>query len=92
MKTRLYKLVFFTFSVILFFAEGASAYTFDWKGTTSSAWNVSTNWTRSGAGGTSTYPGQSGAVDIVKIGVTAYASNQPILSASVSVASVEFGD
>ncbi|MBS1524718.1 MAG: hypothetical protein JST19_03650 [Bacteroidetes bacterium] len=70
----------------------ASAYTFDWKGTTSTAWNNSGNWTRSGSGGSSTYPGQSGSSDIVRIGVTAFASNKPTLSASVSIASLEFGD
>ncbi|HVS91250.1 MAG TPA: T9SS type A sorting domain-containing protein [Mucilaginibacter sp.] len=70
----------------------ASAYTFDWKGTTSTAWNNSNNWNRSGSGGSSTYPGQSGPSDIVRIGVAAFSSNKPTLSASVTIASLEFGD
>lgn len=91
MRKQIHKLALFIF-FILFFTEEVSAYTFDWKGTTSTAWNNVANWTRSGSGGTSTYPGQSGFIDVVKIGVTAYASNQPNLTASVSVASMEFGN
>ncbi|MBS1531185.1 MAG: T9SS type A sorting domain-containing protein [Bacteroidetes bacterium] len=79
-------------AVLIFISNAAAAYTFDWKGTSSNAWNNSANWTRSGSGGTSTWPGQSGSADIVRIGVTAFGGNQPTLSASVSIASIEFGD
>ena len=72
-------------------SDTVSAYTFDWKGT-STTWASAGSWTRSGAGGTSTYPGQSGAIDIVRIGVTSFAGSQPTLSASISVASIEFGN
>jgi hypothetical protein len=78
--------------VTVFFPKTASAYTFDWKGSSSTAWNNSANWTRSGSGGTSTWPGQTGSADVVRIGVTAFTGNKPTLSASVSVASIQFGD
>jgi hypothetical protein len=85
--SRIFALVF----LLSLFAGKAGAYTFDWKGS-SITWASASSWTRSGSGGTSTYPGQSGSVDIVRIGISAYTTNQPILAASVTVASVEFGD
>jgi len=70
----------------------ASAYTFDWKGTISSAWSNPANWTRSGSGGTSTYPGETSSVDVVRIGVIAFATISPTVYSSGTVASIEFGD
>lgn len=89
-KTRLYIAALFAIFFVSL-TDTASAYTFDWKGT-STTWASSSSWTRSGSGGTSTYPGQSGSVDIVRIGVSAFSGSQPTLSSSVTVASVEFGD
>jgi len=91
LKTQLHRILLLPLFLFLFF-EKANAYTFDWKGNTSANWATASNWTRTGSGGTSTYPGQSGSVDIVRIGVNNYTGNQPTLAASVSVASVEFGD
>ena len=79
------------FIILLLTGMDARAFTFDWKGS-STTWASAASWTKSGSGGTSTYPGQSGSVDIVRIGVTSYTTNQPILAASISVASIEFGD
>jgi hypothetical protein len=90
LKIRLYSIILFALFFV-FITSTASAYTFDWKGT-STTWASSSSWTRSGSGGTSTYPGQSGSVDIVRIGVSSYSGSQPTLSSSVTVASVEFGD
>ncbi len=70
-----------------------AAYTYNWTGGTSTAWELAANWSRTGSGGTSTYPGQGGSTtDIVQIGVTASVyTNQPVLSTSVTVASLTIG-
>jgi len=65
--------------------------TYDWAGTTSTAWTTPSNWKVNGATST-TYPGQNGATsDIVNIGVNLTYTNQPTLAASVTVASLFFG-
>lgn len=70
-----------------------AAYTYSWTGGTSTAWELAANWSRTGTGGTSTYPGQGGSTtDIVQVGVNStFYFNQPTLSTSVTVASVTIG-
>ncbi len=65
--------------------------TYDWAGTTSTAWTTPSNWKVNGVAAT-TYPGQNGATaDVVNIGVNLTYTNQPALSTSVTVASMFFG-
>jgi hypothetical protein len=89
LKILLFKILSLAF-LLLLISDKVNAYTFDWNGT-GTAWASASSWTRSGSGGTSTYPGQSGSVDIVNIGMTAYTGNNPVLSSSVTVASITFG-
>ncbi|HVW13805.1 MAG TPA: T9SS type A sorting domain-containing protein [Mucilaginibacter sp.] len=56
--------------------------TMDWKGTTSSAWATTTNWSPNGT------PNQYTAV---RIGSNVTFTNQPTLSASTTVSSITFG-
>jgi len=67
----------------------ASAITFDWKGT-STTWASSNSWSESGGSGD--YPGSGGrTTDIVRFGYSSTFSSQPILSSSLTIASIEFG-
>jgi len=83
----------------------AFATTFDWTGAgtcsgflcsggyiNGTLWSNPDNWTVGGATTTS-YPGQGGSTaDIVRFGVTGSTyTNQPVLSANVTVASITFG-
>lgn len=65
--------------------QGKAA-TYNWTGTTSSAWNVATNWSPNGIPG-------SAAGDIVQFGVVSFTGSQPTLSTSLanSIASITFG-
>src|ERR1700743_518714 len=66
---------------ILAFTNVTSAATKVWKGTTSSDWNNTNNWT----GGTPV------AGDDVTIGVTAYTGADPIVTVSATCNSITFG-
>lgn len=74
--------------------------TFDWDGSNSTDWTLKANWTITANNGENltnvNYPGESSSrtTDIVRLGVNTSVSafaNQPILSASVTVASLTFG-
>lgn len=68
---------------------GATVY--DWIGTTSSAWNVTSNWLKDSAAATTT-PGNK-STDYVRIGVNSYSANtQPVLGSSpVTIGELELG-
>jgi trimeric autotransporter adhesin len=68
----------------------AAPLTFDWNGTGTS-WTTSSSWTETG--GTGDYPGSAGrTTDIVRFGVTGSTyTNQPTLTTSLTIASIEFG-
>ena len=70
----------------------AAAITFNWKGSSSTTWELASNWTAS-YGSTTNYPGSGGrTTDIVDFGVSGSSyTNQPTLSTSLTVASIEFG-
>src|ERR1700759_2742569 len=93
LNSQLSKLFAVFISLLLFVTKANAALTFVWKGT-STTWASASSWTKSGTGGTSTYPGEKENTDIVQIGTTTYTSttNQPKLAASVTLASLEFGD
>ncbi|MDF2431403.1 MAG: trimeric autotransporter adhesin, partial [Mucilaginibacter sp.] len=88
MANRLLLTIFFAFGVSIH--AFAAFLTFDWNGS-------STNWASSGSwnetGGTGDYPGSgSRTTDIVRFGVTGSSySRMPVLTASLTVASIEFG-
>src|ERR1700733_3477309 len=67
----------------------ASALSFVWKGT-STTWESSTSWTETGGSGD--YPGSgSRTTDIVQFGMTSTFTDQPTLSTTLTIASIEFG-
>jgi hypothetical protein len=72
-----------------------AAYTFNWNGSVSTDWNTTLNWTITGLGsGLALYPGSGGRTDdVVQFGVIPLVTytRQPILSTSVTVASITFG-
>jgi len=69
--------------------------TYDWTGTTNTAWTIASNWSVGGVAQTGTnYPGGAGrTTDIVQVGVDASitAAQFPALSSSLTVASVTYG-
>jgi hypothetical protein len=76
---------------LLFTTTKAFSATYDWQGGTSTAWTTASNW-YIGASVASTYPGQGGATgDIVYIGVNRTITNNPTLSASLTIASLTLG-
>ena len=91
MKTIVLKLLLVCFLTIFSSAKLYAAYTYTWTGNSSTVWELSTNWSRTGSGGTSSYPGQSGTSDIVQIGVTSSFTRQPVQSGTITVASLTIG-
>src|SRR6202000_3124283 len=87
------KILSAVFVLLLLSGKANATLTFTWKGS-STAWASSGSWTKTGTGGTSTYPGEKENTDIVQIGTTPYTSSQPIVSATppFQIASIEFGD
>ncbi len=81
-------LLVFTLMLACFSAQ-ASSLTFDWKGS-STTWASSTSWTETGGSGD--YPGSAGrTTDIVRFGMTSTFTSQPTITASITIASIEFG-
>jgi hypothetical protein len=104
LKTSYLKITLLSICV-LFINKFAFAATFDWTGAgtcsgflcsggyiNGTLWSNPDNWTVGGATTTS-YPGQGGSTtDIVRFGVTGSSyTNQPVLSANVTVTSITFG-
>lgn len=83
------------FTALFFLSEKTyAANSFDWTGTTSTAWTTLTNWKENGGTATA-YPGQSGTTDIVNIGVStsiAAFTKYPVLANSITIASLTFGN
>jgi len=75
---------------VVYSAASASALTFYWNGTGTS-WTSSSSWNETGGSGD--YPGSgSRTTDIVRFGVTGSSyTNQPTLTTSLTIASIEFG-
>ena len=73
MKNKLFNLkklskLLYCFGFIFLFAHATSAQkTFTWNGSANSSWANTANWTISGSGGTSTYPGENATTDLVII-------------------------
>ncbi len=85
------KHILFTLIIALACSNAFGAITFDWKGSSSTTWESSASWTETG--GTGDYPGSGGrTTDIVRFAVSGSTfSKQPILTTSLTVASIEFG-
>jgi hypothetical protein len=101
-QTRLLK-TFLSLALIMLVQNKAfAAFTFDWDGSSSTAWTTTANWTVSGSSATgtaATYPGSSPlrTDDVVRFGVAILSlyTNQPVLTLtagqSITVGSVTFG-
>ena len=91
MKTNLRSLLICCAAQLFIVSRTYAVYTYTWTGNTSTAWELSSNWTKTGTG-TSTYPGQGGSTtDIVQIGVSSSYTKQPLLSSSATIASLTIG-
>jgi len=91
MKITMRKHILLTLIIAFVYSNAISAaLIFDWNGS-------STNWTSSGSwnetNGSGSYPGALGrTTDIVRFGVTGSSyTNQPTLTTSLTIASIEFG-
>jgi hypothetical protein len=84
------RFLFTLFITLGWLSTQASTLTFDWNGSGTS-WTSSGSWTETGGSGS--YPGASGrTTDIVRFGFTGSSySNQPTLTTSLTIASIEFG-
>jgi len=74
------------FAFLMVGVGSVSGTTYNWTGTTSTAWETTTNWTPNGNPG-------SAAGDIVQIGVTSFTGSQPTLSVTPAnaLASITLG-
>jgi hypothetical protein len=90
MKTAMAKRFLVALFIIFICSKSTfAALTFDWNGSGTS-WTSPGSWNETGGSGN--YPGQSGTTDIVRFGVTGSSyTNQPILTTSLTIASIEFG-
>jgi fibronectin-binding autotransporter adhesin len=75
-----------TFALIVALGATATATTYNWTGTTSTAWATTTNWSPNGNPG-------SAAGDVVQIGVVSFTGSQPTLSVAPAnaLASITLG-
>ena len=97
---RLPKTLLFVILLIFIQSPSFATITFDWDGSNSTSWTVKANWTITANNGENltnvNYPGESSSrtTDIVRLGVNTAVSafaNQPVLGASVTIASLTFG-
>jgi len=83
------RFLFILLLIVAGLSSRASALTFAWKGT-STTWESSSSWTETGGSGD--YPGSgSRTTDIVQFGMTSTFTDQPTLSTTLTIASIEFG-
>ncbi|WP_419701809.1 hypothetical protein [Mucilaginibacter sp. NFX135] len=100
LPTRLSKIILLLIFLIFIQSRAFAAYTFNWDGSSSTAWTTTANWTVTGSGtGTADYPGSGGRTDdIVLFGVSTTIgvyTNQPTLTLNanqtLTIASITFG-
>ena len=99
-QNRLPKILLTFIFLIIIQSRVLAAYTFNWDGSSSTAWTTTANWTVTGSGtGTADYPGSGGRTDdIVLFGVSTSIgvyTNQPTLTLTanqtLTIASITFG-
>jgi len=94
LHTRLPKTILTVIFLLFIQSSVFAAYTFNWDGSSSTAWTTTANWTVTGSGsGTADYPGGGGRTDdIVQFGVISgtYIA-QPVLATNVTIASITYG-
>jgi len=94
LKQFILKIIILCALPIFFMGEVRAANTYDWTGNTSTNWAAASNWKKNN-GTSTTYPGQSGNTDIVRIGVVTTIPTfytYPVLANNITIASLTFGN